>query len=111
MRFVVVGVRGDRRLSLFADAVARRGWPAARLLPYRELLPGGAGWGDVLDSADAIRIECPGGDFMLERELIALGAGPGDAFLPPDQARALEHDHGRIRHGRQWYLGFRSILA
>jgi hypothetical protein len=113
VRFLVIGVAGDRRLSLFAEALARRGWPAARLLPYRALLPGSGEWRHLLESVDAVRIESPGGDFALDSELIALGAGPdGDRrFLPVDEARALEPDLGRIRHLRQWYLGFRSVLA
>jgi hypothetical protein len=113
MRFVVVGVPDDRRLKQFGDAVARRGWPAPRLVPYRDLLPGGAGWGTALESAGAVRIESPGGDFALERELIALGAGADDdrSLLSAAEASALDYDHGRIRHGRQWYVGFRSVLA
>lgn len=60
-----------------------------------------------------------GGDFEVERALLAAGAGvddpedPSGAFARADlrTAQSLAFDMGRIHYPRQSYLGFRATLA
>ncbi|WP_066954948.1 STM4014 family protein [Streptomyces lushanensis] len=64
-RLAVVGNPGNRRLSLFQDAVRAAGLPAARVVPWLDVLRGGARFG----ADETVRIDSPGEDPEVERLL------------------------------------------
>ncbi|MFF3749246.1 STM4014 family protein [Streptomyces sp. NPDC002018] len=64
-RLTVVGNPGNRRVSLFQDAVRAAGLPAARVVPWLEVLRGEARFG----SGETVRIDSPGEDAEVERLL------------------------------------------
>ncbi|MGI5156981.1 STM4014 family protein [Microbispora sp. CA-102843] len=85
----VVGVPGDRRVTMFRDAVVARGLPEPRVVP----------WGDVLTGREIglppgtlVRIDSPGEDAGAD----ALLRGPGDPT--------------RVGGGAAWYAAFTAGL-
>ncbi|MYZ37445.1 hypothetical protein GT002_20670, partial [Streptomyces sp. SID4917] len=64
-RLAVVGNPGNRRLSLFQDAVRAAGLPAARVVPWLGVLRGGARF----EADETVRIDSPGEDPEVERLL------------------------------------------
>jgi hypothetical protein len=112
--FVVVGNPGCRRVGLFQEALARRRLPAARLVPYADLIAGRATLEQVVRRGAMVRLESPGRDFEVEKALLAAGADEADAAGPTRISRRaaerLAFDKGRIWYPRQWYLGFRATL-
>ncbi|MFE4258561.1 STM4014 family protein [Streptomyces sp. NPDC056883] len=63
--FAVVGNPGNRRVALFQDAVRAAGLPAARVVPWRDVLTGRA----VFRAGECVRIDSPGEDPEVERLL------------------------------------------
>lgn len=64
-RLAVVGNPGSRRVSLFQDAVAAAGLPAARTVSWLDVLDGGARF----LPGETVRIESPGEDAEVDRLL------------------------------------------
>ncbi|MFE3192976.1 STM4014 family protein [Nocardia sp. NPDC059240] len=64
-RLAVVGNPGNRRVTLFQDAVRRAGLPAARVVPWREVLCRGA----EFTAGEWVRLDSPGEDAEVERML------------------------------------------
>ncbi|MFF3956599.1 STM4014 family protein [Streptomyces sp. NPDC001890] len=64
-RFAVVGVPGNRRVTFFQDAVRAAGLPAARVVPWREVLRGDA----AFLPGETVRLDSPGEDAEVERLL------------------------------------------
>ncbi|MET9513348.1 STM4014 family protein [Streptomyces flavidovirens] len=71
-RFAVVGNPGNRRVALFQDAVAAAELPAARVVPWLDVLSGRAA---SFRPGETVRIDSPGEDPEVERLL--RGAGDG----------------------------------
>ncbi|MBN1430387.1 MAG: STM4014 family protein [Anaerolineae bacterium] len=111
-RFVVIANPDSRPLGLFQEALARCGLLPARLVSYADLIAGRMHLAEVVRAGDIVRIETPGRDFEIERQLIALGAGGPDlqSGISAEQALSLDFDKGRIWYPRQWYLGFCKVL-
>src|SRR5262245_23249173 len=99
---VVVGHPGHARVARFQEALARRGWPAARVVACRDLLTGRADLRQAGGAGALVRLESPGQDFEVELLLLAAGAGEeetedvGAESLPAGQALRLPFDRGRI---------------
>ncbi|MGW0804856.1 STM4014 family protein [Nonomuraea sp. NPDC002799] len=90
VRFAVVGTPGDRRVSLFRDAVVARGLAEPYVIAWRDVLAGreiGAPEGALL------RVDSPGED----AEADALLRGPGDP--------------ARAGGGAAWFKAFTAGLA
>ncbi|MCW5807305.1 MAG: STM4014 family protein [Deltaproteobacteria bacterium] len=114
--FVIVGVPGHRRVTLFQDALAAEGCPPARVVSWRDLAVPGAParlLGDLPDDA-ILRIDSAGEDRDVERALLHRGEAPARAEgSPAIDARALAaipDELGRIVYPRQQHLGFCAIL-
>jgi hypothetical protein len=97
-------------VTLFQRAVRARWSQTVRVLPWLDVLRTPAVIDEVLRANVLLRIESPGDDFLVWRELVALGA---DAFreesfaaVSAETARTLEFEKGRVRFLRQWYLGW-----
>ncbi|MEV7717520.1 STM4014 family protein [Streptomyces sp. NPDC088184] len=87
-RFAVVGVPGNRRVTLFQDAVCAAGLPAARVVPWPEVLRGGA---EFLPG-ETVRMDSPGEDAEVERLL-----------------RRFD-DPTRVEGSAVWYAGFTAAV-
>lgn len=114
-RFVVVGNPENRRFELFHSAVREAG-SCCECVAYADLLSGRKRIGDQLAAGTILRVDSPGENFSVEKQLIARGAETaqrdpsGCQCISADEALRLDEDHGRIRYPRQWYYGFRNFL-
>ncbi|MGW1409961.1 STM4014 family protein [Streptomyces sp. NPDC002403] len=87
-RFAVVGVPGNRRVTLFQDAVRGAGLPAARVVSWLDVLRGEAGF----LPGETVRMDSPGEDAEVERLLRAVG------------------DPTRVEGTALWYVRFTSAV-
>jgi hypothetical protein len=114
VRFLVVGNPSNRRLTAFAEAVQAAGHQP-ELVAWLDLLQGRADLTSLTENA-VVKLDSPGEDLDVERELIALGARVEErehqdaAAIDAPAALALGEDQGRIRYPRQWYRGFCRVL-
>ncbi|MFB6708556.1 STM4014 family protein [Streptomyces sp. NPDC056333] len=67
-RFAVVGVPGNRRVTLFQEAVRTAGLPSARVVPWPDVLRGEA----AFRPGETVRMDSPGEDAEVERLLRAV---------------------------------------
>ncbi|WP_328885826.1 STM4014 family protein [Streptomyces sp. NBC_00316] len=67
-RFAVVGNPGNRRVTLFQDAVRAAGLPAARVVPWLDVLRGRA----AFRPGETVRMDSPGEDAEVEGVLRAV---------------------------------------
>jgi glutathione synthase/RimK-type ligase-like ATP-grasp enzyme len=116
-RIVVVGHPGHKRVTLFQEALARRGLPPAHLVSWHEMLTDAEALRRAVGPGTLIRLESPGQDFAVEKLLLAAGANAEEtedtaaSFLPAAEALALPIERGRLLYPRQWYRGLRAILT
>ncbi|WP_425517673.1 STM4014 family protein [Paenibacillus oenotherae] len=132
---IVIGNPENRRTASLQRARERVGLPPAVVVPYLDLLRNhislteAAEQGGMLDGIPPLlRLDAPGENFDVERELIALGApdaarDEGDDRLLPFGGRddpqpmsvraasALMEQRGRLYHPSQWFRGYGRLLA
>lgn len=87
-RFAVVCNPGNRRVTFFQDAVRAAGLPAARVVPWLDVLRGGA----AFRPGETVRMDSPGEDAEVERLLRAVG------------------DPARVEGTALWYARFTSAV-
>lgn len=116
-RFIVIANPDSPRVAGFQEALAVLQLPAARVIPWQDLLEGRAHLEEILCPSDTLRIESPGRNFKVERALLIRGAEEpetesevGYAGISADVARTLEFQKGEILYPRQWYHGFCATL-
>ena len=113
---VLIGNPDGARAAAWQAALGRAGRPPAVVVPYLDLLAGRVALAPLRGPGTTLRVDSPGGEFAVERALIARGAGvedgPGRASTRVDAegAARLPEERGRIWFPRQWYLGFRDLL-
>lgn len=124
---VLLAVEENRRCAYVRAAAERLGWSAPRVVHWRELLARPEALGEALDAAARerggpvfLRVDSPGEDWDTERAIIANGAPSRASLVDEDaplaeridaaEAMVLASERGRIRFGRQWYLGFVRAL-
>lgn len=135
--FAIIGNPENRRVMLFQAALASQGLQPARVIPYLDLLAGGpAGQGAraavrertaaalaELPPDTVLRIDSPGENPAVARELLVLGAGepaepepdhdhdrPARARIPASAARQATYQAGRIFYPGQQFAGYRALL-
>ncbi len=132
-RFIVVGEPESRRVQLFSEAVTFRGDGDVLVVSYLDLIAGATCLESVVRNGDVVRLESPGKNFELERELLRLGTGerfsstapppaaenatatdtfafPVNGELSDRQIDSLVFDRGLILPQQQWYRGWCSVL-
>lgn len=133
-RCVWIGTEG-RRLDLFRTAIEEseygRAFDGLVVVPFQHLIRETVELRDVVKEGDVIRIESPGKDFELERDILRLGIGgvrnvcasnvtanfaASDAVsrsfreIRESELDALEFDRGLILSQKQWYYGWCRLL-
>ncbi len=114
-RHVVIANPENRRVDFFQAALRRVGLPAADVIAYKALLRNRKLLDNLNDANTIVRIESPGENETVTRELIALGADSDqtpsrDHTISSERAKRMQQDHGRIRYLTQWYVGYSRIL-
>lgn len=112
-RFAILGNPANRRVEFFQRALASRGHASAHVLSYRDLLGGSRSVAD-LPANSWVRIESPGEDFAVEKDLLAAGEEAaireGGPCIRASKLGTLSEDPGRVLFPRQWYLGYCELL-
>lgn len=128
--FLLIGNPDNKRTAGLQSARRDLGLAPARLLTYEGLLKQTWRLQDQLElyaghQPLVIRLDAPGEDAVVERELIAWGApdregddrfwsGNGlaeSSSISAEEARLLPLEHGRILYPGQWYRGYCRFLA
>lgn len=114
--FVLIANPENRRAAFFREACVRMGLSEPLVLPWDEVLRDDFPLDDRLAGAGGLRIDSPGENFDVERQLIRLGSPAAQAenawpWISADDSELLEDDPGRIRLQRQWYHGWSAALA
>ncbi|WP_339166981.1 STM4014 family protein [Paenibacillus sp. FSL R5-0341] len=122
---LLIGNPDNRRTQGMQEARHRLGLKPAVVLPYAQLLQNWRHGGTIADTVDSnlpvplIRIDAPGEDWEVERELLFLGAmndtttltdGMGAEAFSTEQALSLEQEWGRIYAPAQWFRGWKACL-
>lgn len=102
-RFVIVGNPQNRRVTLFAEALAEAGQPPPEVVPWIELVRDASRLRAVDSGPALVRVDSHGEDFAVERELLERG-GFADA-------RTLEERRGEVIAPAASHRGFRRALA
>lgn len=123
--FLLIGNPDNRRTQGLQEARHRLGLKPAVVLPYAQLLQNWRHGRTIADTVDfnlsvpLIRIDAPGEEWEVERELLFLGAmndtstltgGMGAEAFSAEQALALEQEWGRIYAPAQWFRGWKACL-
>lgn len=87
-RFAVVGVPGNRRVTLFQEAVRAAGLPTPRVVPWPDVLRGEV----AFRPGETVRMDSPGEDAELDRLL-----------------RAVD-DPTRVEGTARWYVRFTAAV-
>ncbi len=114
--FALIANPENRRAAFFAEACQELGCPAPRVLPWREVLQDEYPLEANLAGVGALRIESPGENFGVERQVLEMGSQAASReglwpWISREEASRLEEDHGRLRLQRQWYHGWLAALA
>jgi hypothetical protein len=114
-RFLVVGNPENRRVTLFQEALAKQGLPAARVVAWLDLVRDASALAEVPDEPLLVRVDSFGECFEVERALLVRGfedaRGAGVATLSPRALASLREDRGKILAPRQHHLGLLRVLA
>lgn len=118
-RLVWIGTEG-RRLDLFRNTLEQseygQSFEGIVVVPFRGVIRGAIELPDLIESGDVVRIESPGKDLELERDLLRLGIScmsddcDSRGSLSHEDLDALQFDHGLILSQRQWYRGWCRLL-
>ncbi|UOK62699.1 STM4014 family protein [Paenibacillus sp. OVF10] len=123
--FLLIGNPDNRRTQGLQEARHRLGLKPAVVLPYAQLLHNWRHGRTIADTVDfylpvpLIRIDAPGEEWEVERELLFLGAmndtstltgGMGTEAFSAEQVLALEQEWGRIYAPAQWFRGWKACL-
>lgn len=129
--FWLIGNPDNRRTKGLQQARLQCGMSPAEVIPYADVLKTwrqGGSLADVVNPslqrklttevAPLIRIDAPGEQWDVERELLSLGAKDGEANAEPfsresftaEEALGLQQDWGRIYAPAQWFNGWKSSL-
>jgi hypothetical protein len=92
----------NRRLSFFQEAVGRRGWNPARVVPHSDLLAGRTNLRDHVGPGTVVRIESTGENHGVECQILSLGGIP--------EAGSIPEERGRLLHPSAWFRGFRAYM-
>ncbi|WP_139991267.1 STM4014 family protein [Paenibacillus paridis] len=128
--FLLIGNPLNKRTLGLQAARTKLGLAPAIVLPYEKLLQRSLYIGEVLLEYKAcsevmIRLDAPGEDQTVERELIAWGAPdrsgddlfwsagplPQDISVTASEAIRLPQEHGTLLYPAQWYRGYCRFLA
>lgn len=115
-RFALLAHPGSRRALGFEAACREQGFPEPHLIAWEEWLADRFDPENRLAGIDCLRIETPAENPATERLLLALGAAACEEegsypWLPEAACLVLPPDEGELRYQRQWYLGWRRVLA
>ncbi|NPC50727.1 hypothetical protein D7X99_07905 [Corallococcus sp. AB032C] len=112
--FLIIGNPGNRRVTLFQEALLRAGLPPAHVVPWETVARAPDVLLELSDTERLVRIDAAGEDAAVERAFLQRGyadaLGAGCDTITPEALEALPDEHGRVLCPRQHHLGFLRVL-
>ncbi|TSC26666.1 STM4014 family protein [Corallococcus sp. Z5C101001] len=112
--FLIIGNPGNRRVTLFQEALIRAGLPPAHVLAWEAVARAPDVLLDLPDTERFVRIDAAGEDAGVERAFLKRGhadaLAAGCDTVAPAPLDALPDEHGRVLCPRQHHLGFLRVL-
>ncbi|NRD60648.1 STM4014 family protein [Corallococcus exiguus] len=112
--FLIIGNPGNRRVTLFQEALVRAGLPPAHVVAWETVARAPDVLLELPDTERIVRIDAAGEDAAVERAFLQRGftdaLGAGCDTVAPEQVEALPDEHGRVLCPRQHHLGFLRVL-
>ncbi|RKH55446.1 STM4014 family protein [Corallococcus llansteffanensis] len=112
--FLLIGNPGNRRVTLFQEALVRAGLPPAHVVSWETVARAPDVLLELPDTERCVRIDAAGEDAEVERAFLKRGHADalfdGCDLVPPEQVDALPPEHGRVLCPRQHHLGFLRVL-
>ena len=115
--FVIAGIPGHRRVTLFQEALAKQGLPEAQVISWRDLAEPGAPaklFADLPEDA-IFRIDSMGEDDDVERAMLRRGEATarqlGASVITAAQLAKQPYELGQINPPRQIHCGFLAVLG
>ena len=106
--------RERARYFAYANCVTLGSSPIC--LPWTRVILGDIPWRQLSKGDFVLRLESPGKNWLVEKEILKIGAREADEENGPwrtlthKQACGIENDPGRVWPMRAWFLGWRRIL-
>ncbi len=114
LHLIVLGNPENRRVQLFADAVARRGRAKMETVAWLDFLQDAEALKSRLRPDTVLRIESPGENFEVERLLLLQGSEArtdnDHEWMSRDAIKRLEFRRGRVLPMPQWFRGWERAL-
>ena len=115
MRFILIAPPDSPRVTAFAAALNRRDLAPPIVVDSADIFAEKITLSEVVRAGDIVRIESPGRDWAIEKQLLTRGAiqmetEPQFRALSASQVRDLEFDKGRLWPSRQWFHGLSWLL-
>lgn len=104
---IILGSPGNRRITLFQQALARVGQRPATVLPYEELLHSQR----AIPKGAVVRIESPGENETVSQLLIRRGAAVTGCDVEAVGRRVDDTEVGEIVFPDLWYAGWSDLLS
>ncbi|NOK17874.1 STM4014 family protein [Corallococcus carmarthensis] len=112
--FLIIGNPGNRRVTLFQEALVRAGLPPAHVVAWETVARAPDVLLELPDTERIVRIDAAGEDAAVERLFLQRGyadaLGAGCDTVTPEALAALPYEHGRVLCPRQHHLGFLRVL-
>ncbi|RKI52140.1 hypothetical protein D7X55_32835 [Corallococcus sp. AB049A] len=112
--FLIIGNPGNRRVTLFQEALVRAGLPPAHVVAWETVAREPDVLLDLPGTERIVRIDAAGEDPAVDRAFLQRGhadaLGAGCDTVTPGQLEALPDEHGRVLCPRQHHLGFLRVL-
>lgn len=109
MNFLIIGNPESQRVKLFQRAVKEYTHLEITVLAHLDLITGKKSIKASLNPGCIIKIESPGKNFYVERELIKLGAKISESPITKLVQKST-FDKGRILYPALWYKGWKQYL-
>lgn len=98
--YIIIGNLENRRVDFFREALKKIKNKPLKEIHYLDILQGRFDWLSIPKNA-IIRLESPGENFEVEKELISKGS---------NGSIHIDEDFGRVRHLSEWYRGYKILL-
>lgn len=99
---VIIANPENRRCTFFQEALIGMGKPPATVIPYLDILQNRVSLSDFNNPKTIIRIESPGENFEVEKEILKRGG--------VNEADSIQYERGRIVHPGKWFIGFSTLM-
>ena len=111
--FIVIGNIENKRISLLKESLSGSKIDSVDFVHYNDIVFDIPRLEKYLKTNNVIRLEAPGQNFDLTKNLLMLGSGTVSHkyhFIPKTKINSLRNERGRQLYPYQWFEGYKSFL-